>query len=134
VAPTTLGVGVALVRSCKGNEGLALLLTVGTNFLGVITMPFIIKLLLRDVKGVSVNVALLGLFVKLVITILAPTVVGKVRQQARCWTRSCVHRTALPSALSKQCMAGRQYGAASPASAWHIRTGVALPYNAVCEA
>ena len=33
--PTTLGIGVSLVRSCKGNEGLALLLTVGTNVLGV---------------------------------------------------------------------------------------------------
>ena len=28
--PTTLGVGVSLVRSCKGNEALALLLTVRT--------------------------------------------------------------------------------------------------------
>ena len=36
--PTTLGIGVSLVRSCKGNDGLALLLTVGTNMLGIVTM------------------------------------------------------------------------------------------------
>ena len=31
--PTTLGVGVALVNACKGNEAVAILLTVGTNIL-----------------------------------------------------------------------------------------------------
>ncbi len=35
--PTTLGVGVALVRSCRGNDGVALLMTVGTNLLGVVS-------------------------------------------------------------------------------------------------
>ncbi len=37
LVPTTLGIGVALVRSCKGNEGVALLLTVGSNMLGVVS-------------------------------------------------------------------------------------------------
>ncbi len=37
LVPTTLGVGVALVRAAKGNEGVALLLTVGSNMLGVVS-------------------------------------------------------------------------------------------------
>ncbi len=37
LVPTTLGVGVALVRACKGNEGVALIMTVGTNMLGVVS-------------------------------------------------------------------------------------------------
>lgn len=38
--PTTLGIGVALVRSCKGNEAIALLLTVGTNMMVGARMKF----------------------------------------------------------------------------------------------
>ncbi len=36
LVPTTLGIGVALVRSCKGNEGVAIVMTVGTNMIGVV--------------------------------------------------------------------------------------------------
>ncbi len=43
LVPTTLGIGIALVRSCKGNEAIAVLLTVGTNMLGVFLMPPYIK-------------------------------------------------------------------------------------------
>ncbi|PNG99508.1 hypothetical protein TSOC_014709, partial [Tetrabaena socialis] len=46
VAPTTLGVGVALTTACRGNEALALLLTVATNALAVFTMPPELRLLL----------------------------------------------------------------------------------------
>lgn len=61
VVPTTLGVGVALVRSCKGNEGIALLLTVGTNMLGVVTMPLMLKLIFLgyDLEQLQVKVGLL---------------------------------------------------------------------------
>ena len=38
--PTTLGVGVALTGAARGNQALALLLTVGTNLLGIVTTPF----------------------------------------------------------------------------------------------
>ncbi len=43
--PTTLGVGVALVTQCKGNAALALLLTVSTNALAILTIPLTLKLL-----------------------------------------------------------------------------------------
>jgi ACR3 family arsenite efflux pump ArsB len=38
VVPTTLGVGVALTAASKGNQALALLLTVATNLLGIVTV------------------------------------------------------------------------------------------------
>lgn len=38
VVPTTLGVGVALTAASKGNQALALLLTVVTNLLGIVTV------------------------------------------------------------------------------------------------
>ncbi len=79
VVPTTLGVGVALVRSCKGNEAIALLLTVASNMLGIVTVPLMLKMLLHNRSDVSVVINLLDLFIKLAITIVAPSVVGKVR-------------------------------------------------------
>jgi sodium/bile acid cotransporter 7 len=38
VVPTTLGVGVALTAASKGNQALALLLTVASNLLGIVTV------------------------------------------------------------------------------------------------
>lgn len=61
VVPTTLGVGVALVRSAKGNEGIALLLIVGTNLLGVVTMPFMLKFIFLnyDLEQLQIRVGVL---------------------------------------------------------------------------
>lgn len=69
--------GEALVRASKGNAALALLLLVGTNALGIATMPPWLKVLLSDVDGLSVSVDALQLFVKLLCTVLAPACVGK---------------------------------------------------------
>jgi sodium/bile acid cotransporter 7 len=77
--PTTLGVGEALVRASSGNTALALLLLVGTNALGIGTMPPWLKLLLSQTEGLNVSVDALKLFYKLLVTVLAPALVGKVR-------------------------------------------------------
>eukprot|EP00243_Klebsormidium_subtile_P002539 TRINITY_DN1508_c0_g1_i1.p1 TRINITY_DN1508_c0_g1~~TRINITY_DN1508_c0_g1_i1.p1 ORF type:complete len:339 (+),score=-15.46 TRINITY_DN1508_c0_g1_i1:100-1116(+) len=74
--PTTLGVGVALVGASNGNQTLALFLTVATNILGIVTVPYVLKLLLLGSSTISINA--LDLFVKLVITVLVPTLIGKV--------------------------------------------------------
>lgn len=77
--PTTLGVGVSLVRSCGGNEGLALLLTVASNIAGIFTMPLWLKALLGgsdELESVSVDIP--NLLARLTITILVPSVLGKV--------------------------------------------------------
>ncbi|EFN58255.1 hypothetical protein CHLNCDRAFT_20234, partial [Chlorella variabilis] len=79
--PTTLGVGEALVRASGGNAALALLLLVGTNALGIATMPPWLKVLLSSVDGYHVAVDALSLFTKLLATVLAPAVVGKAARE-----------------------------------------------------
>lgn len=75
VVPTTLGVGVALTAAAKGNQALALLLTVATNLLGIVTVPYELKLILLGSNVVSVDPS--NLIVKLVLTVLVPTLIGK---------------------------------------------------------
>ena len=74
VVPTTLGVGVALTATAKGNQALALFLTVATNFLAVATTPFLLQAVLSG-SG-RVNVDPVSLVVKLIITVLVPTALG----------------------------------------------------------
>ncbi|KAG2499733.1 hypothetical protein HYH03_002666 [Edaphochlamys debaryana] len=91
-APTTLGVGVALTAACGGNEALALLLTVGTNALGVVTMPPELRLLLpHGVGGPSSaedgsdsvgDINLTDLLAKLAVTVLAPFTLGKILRES----------------------------------------------------
>lgn len=76
VMPTTLGVGVALTAASKGNQALALLLTISTNLLGIITVPYELRLLLRGSNVVSVEPG--PLILKLGLTVLVPAVIGKV--------------------------------------------------------
>lgn len=71
--PTTLSSGVALTLSAKGNATLALLLTVGTNLLGVFTIPFALTFALG---GVAVGLDPVPMVVTLAKTILAPLLVG----------------------------------------------------------
>ncbi|GLC41291.1 hypothetical protein PLESTB_001078700 [Pleodorina starrii] len=102
VAPTTLGVGVALTEACGGNRAMALLLTVGTNALAVFTMPPELRLLLppghggsgggdkgpaaaaaagavmESASALNVDVQVTDLLVKLAVTVLVPFTIGKV--------------------------------------------------------
>lgn len=64
--PTTLSSGVALVTAGGGNAALALLLTVGSNLLGILTVPFAVKLIL---DSEDFNLDALSLLLKLLITI-----------------------------------------------------------------
>eukprot|EP00668_Euglena_longa_P011724 GGOE01014139.1.p1 GENE.GGOE01014139.1~~GGOE01014139.1.p1 ORF type:complete len:430 (-),score=83.25 GGOE01014139.1:300-1532(-) len=76
VVPTTLGVGVALVSAAKGNQTLALLLTVASNLAGILTVPYELQLILRNSSTVSVDPV--DLLIKLVCTVLVPTVIGNL--------------------------------------------------------
>lgn len=78
VVPTTLGVGVALTAASRGNQALALFLTVVTNLLGIVTVPYTLRLVLANTGAVTVEPQ--SLVVKLIITVLVPTVVGKLLQ------------------------------------------------------
>jgi len=67
---------VALVTLGGGNAALALLLTVGSNLLGILTIPFAVKFVLSDVDGLDFDAV--SLLIKLGITILAPLTFGKM--------------------------------------------------------
>ena len=70
----TLGVGVALTAAAKGNQALALFLTVFTNFMAIVTVPYGLKLFLAGSKAVSVNPT--RLVISLLLTVLLPTLIG----------------------------------------------------------
>lgn len=80
VVPTTLGVGVSLTNSAKGNEALAIFLTVASNVIGVALVPLWVKVMLSSsaagVENITIDVA--DIFVKLLISNLVPTVIGKL--------------------------------------------------------
>ena len=67
---------VALVTLGGGNAALALLLTVGSILLGILTVPFAVKFVLSDVDGLNFDAV--SLLIKLGITILAPLTFGKM--------------------------------------------------------
>ena len=77
VMPTTLTSAVTLVGSSGGNAALALLLTVSTNLLGIVTVPFMLQAILSS-SAAKVAIDAANLLIKLCITILAPLVLGKL--------------------------------------------------------
>lgn len=59
-----------------GNSALALLLCVGSNTIGIFTVPYLLRVILSSTSGVNLDAV--ALLTKLVITILVPLVIGKV--------------------------------------------------------
>ena len=67
VMPTTLTSAVTLVGSSGGNAALALLLTVSTNLLGIVTVPFMLQAILSS-SAAKVAIDAANLLIKLCIT------------------------------------------------------------------
>ncbi|KAL3156037.1 hypothetical protein ABBQ32_013025 [Trebouxia sp. C0010 RCD-2024] len=88
--PTTLGVGVSLTAAAKGNQALALFLTVFTNLLGIVTVPFGLKLVLAGTDTLSVNPA--RLVASLLLTVLVPTILGMLCSHYIRWVAVMVKR------------------------------------------
>ncbi|KAA8534547.1 hypothetical protein F0562_032064 [Nyssa sinensis] len=78
--PTTLSSGVALTRLAGGNSALALAMTVISNLLGILIVPFSISKFLA--AGVGVSVPTEQLFRSLVLTLLVPLILGKVFRES----------------------------------------------------
>ncbi|CAI0544290.1 unnamed protein product [Linum tenue] len=78
--PTTLSSGVALTQLVGGNSALALTMTVISNLLGIITVPFWISKLLAAGFGVSIPVR--QLFWNLTLMLLVPLLFGKVARNS----------------------------------------------------
>jgi len=79
--PTTLGVGVALTLLAKGDQIMSLFLTVVSNLLGIVTVPFLLGIYLSGTSAININPVKLAM--KMTITVLVPTVVGMI-------TRKCI--------------------------------------------
>ena len=78
IGPSTLAQGQTLVRQAGGNTTLALMLLLLSNTLAVFIAPFLIKAMLASRSdGISVDSA--SLLINLLVTVLAPSIVGKVR-------------------------------------------------------
>jgi len=76
--PTSLSSGVTLVIQGYGNGALALVFTVLTNLLGIVTAPIFVKMIL----GGNITVDAIGLLKKLSVSILMPLAVGKALREA----------------------------------------------------
>ncbi|KAL6989335.1 putative sodium/metabolite cotransporter bass4, chloroplastic [Sarracenia purpurea var. burkii] len=74
--PTTLSSAVALTRLAGGNSALALAMTLISNLLGILIVPFSLSMFIAD--GIGVSVPTKQLFKSLVLTLLVPLLVGKV--------------------------------------------------------
>lgn len=77
--PTTLSSGVALTRLAGGNSALALAMTLISNLLGILIIPFSISKFIA--AGVGVSVPTEQLFRSLVLTLLVPLILGKVARE-----------------------------------------------------
>ncbi|XP_076926729.1 putative sodium/metabolite cotransporter BASS4, chloroplastic [Bidens hawaiensis] len=78
--PTTLSSGVALTRLAGGNSALALAMTVISNLLGILFVPFSISKLVAGGVGTSVPAG--QLFKSLIVTLLIPLIIGKVFRES----------------------------------------------------
>ncbi|SPQ97694.1 unnamed protein product (mitochondrion) [Plasmodiophora brassicae] len=81
VAPTTVSSGVVLVAQGHGNVTLGLLLTVATNLLCVVTIPFLLPWILASqarAQKVTANLEPIPVLIQLLYLVLLPLVVGQV--------------------------------------------------------
>ncbi|KAL8090249.1 putative sodium/metabolite cotransporter BASS4, chloroplastic [Apium graveolens] len=78
--PTTLSSGVALTRLIGGNSALALAMTVISNLLGILIVPFSISRFIA--AGVGISIPTKQLLKNLVATLLVPIILGKVCRES----------------------------------------------------
>ncbi|XP_050210509.1 probable sodium/metabolite cotransporter BASS4, chloroplastic [Mercurialis annua] len=78
--PTTLSSGVALTQLAGGNSALALAMTVISNLLGILIIPFSISRFIGADVGVSVPTE--QLLKSLALTLLLPLIIGKVVRES----------------------------------------------------
>ncbi|XVE99063.1 hypothetical protein REPUB_Repub03eG0164700 [Reevesia pubescens] len=78
--PTTLSSGVALTQLAGGNSALALSMTLISNMLGILIIPFSISKFIAVGVGVSVPTA--QLLRSLVLMLLVPLILGKVLRES----------------------------------------------------
>lgn len=75
---TTLSSGVIIVGQALGNVPMALLLTVTTNIIAVLTMPLFISTTLENFSDVEVSISSIPIILQLCSLIIVPLAIGKV--------------------------------------------------------
>ncbi|XP_057536582.1 probable sodium/metabolite cotransporter BASS4, chloroplastic [Amaranthus tricolor] len=78
--PTTLSSGVSLTLLAGGNFALALAMTVISNLLGILVVPFTITKLVA--AGVGISIPTKQLLRSLVVTLLIPLMLGKIVRES----------------------------------------------------
>ncbi|XP_024185458.2 probable sodium/metabolite cotransporter BASS4, chloroplastic isoform X2 [Rosa chinensis] len=78
--PTTLSSGVALTQLAGANSALALAMTVISNLLGILIVPFSVSKFIADGAGLSVPTK--QLFISLFLTLLIPLILGKIFRES----------------------------------------------------
>lgn len=79
--PTTLTSGVTYVMQAGGNAALALMLTVCSNILGILTTPFALSFIVSQGKE-NVKLDTVSLLVKLALSMLVPLLIGKTVRES----------------------------------------------------
>ncbi len=74
--PTTLSSGIVITRQAEGNELLALVLTLLLTLMGTLLTPLLFGFLLGT--GVSIDLEVTSLIIKLCLLVLLPLVLGQV--------------------------------------------------------
>jgi len=77
-APTTLSSGVTLVDNAHGNAALALVFTIVTNVLAVVTMPLALSLVLSETE---IHIDPVPILTKLLCIVLIPLTAGKTARR-----------------------------------------------------
>jgi solute carrier family 10 (sodium/bile acid cotransporter), member 7 len=77
-APVTIASGTVMTAMALGNVTLSLFICVLCNFAALITMPFMLSFLLRF--GHPIDLPVFAILNSLIITVLAPTVIGQMLQ------------------------------------------------------
>jgi len=97
--PTTLSSGISLTTLARGNTALALLLTVASNMLGVLSIPFVLSVVLG--AGMGVRIPPWPMLLSLIRSVLLPVVLGvALRTFVPAVARACDANKARLSTLS----------------------------------
>lgn len=87
IVPCTISSGVLMVNQLGGNYALAVLLTVVCNVVGIFTVPPLLSWLLASKTEVKLDIV--GMLVKMLLTLLLPLLVGKGLQYIKPFFEFC---------------------------------------------
>lgn len=76
VAPVTIASGTVMTTIAMGNVPLSLFICILSNFVALLTIPFLLQILLQF--GQTIDLPVFGILGSLTVTVLLPTVIGQL--------------------------------------------------------